>query len=1066
MELSWDNIDQVDQPKQTQQIKPVEEKSTDSNLTWESLEPKVPKKRSIWDDVISFGKGAIGAPAGMIKDTYQAFQDSFGEPPETLTEIYNEFHQGNLTEEAYNQKVTDYANKYDKNLIDVVQTAINIKTMFKAAGAVPRPVWDTVLAGSSAYRIAKGEDPGDVGRDVGKILTYRTLFKVGGKTIGKIQEGRTGIRINPVTGKKEFMVKIDPRKVNINDIMLKARRVEPVTNKEKALSLALEQYRKAHGLKALRKPFKLWVPDATVVPVTPVALLEDRTRSVRNKITALEKRVNLAAKTPEEISSKLASTTKVKSDTAKGLATTIFNSPEAQIARQLEKPNHFKSMIKSYDKESLKRATGTQEVTRRLQNAKVFIERNTLMGPSLGTLMDGTKDLPQLMYEGGEVGPVNKYVVLPTIDSFFRKVDMSDSLTLGSTTPIQELAPKNYLTQVETYGNQGELKISWHQKIAALAHAENIENRIILAKSGINETVLSQMSKNLTDNDIKILNTIRGHLNKTTPGIIQPAYRDIHGDHINLPVSPVGDLNREQYQKYLASIPKNPKLSGYGFPRMYENNQGQPVLQNRMTQLLEEINSTHVNPRQQTGFLEQRKKAQGISLKLDLDLFEGIKKHNDLVARFGSMGKTLSEVGGILNKVENIHKKEFGDANVTTMRNWISDLLIGAPATPGTFSKMIDAQRMATYTATLTQTPTKVALMQTASVGPAIEIVGLNNYQDAVEDFLSNPKQMMEDVNKVSPLMRTRFAHYTQADIENATKLAKNTNIAKLTKGAKAYNKFMSIPTGTMDKMVAYPTWLAGRAKWLKIHPGDTQGANKMGDIAAMTTQPMTQEAFRPEITRRDPMGKNMMLYNSGRLQHGNLITKAWANYKNKNIGRGEFVKKMYYYLFLPALTTGLAVQSYTAPERRPKTPQEAGAFYAKSVVNILPGVTSFIGAMEYNKGQMTLPALGNISLAGKYILKTMNSKSNIEQLANGIQAALAVPGLNAQQVKNAAAFAKSAIEQDPQYKRMIMSEYQAGNQTLEQEIRSMTRALEKSFEKGIPTKKDFLRDEIDEMLR
>lgn len=1080
----------------------------------EKVAPVVDKFLNFAGDAYDFGMGVVKAPAKIFSEAYdyykqnQAYKEYEQQAPilseqvkrgeitreqyldqldaimgeRSLATLQLQFQNKKITPEEYGIAIREFAEKNDKPLWDVGQTLIGLY----GASKIPLKVLNTIVAGTSTARLASGEDPEVVGSDLGKLYIYRQAFKLGTKTIGRVVEGAQGNRINSATGSREHAIIIDPKKTDIKALLIKVRSGSFTSPDEQKLAQAITDQIRVLGIKrVLNKPFKIWTPVQTDIPATPAALLEDRTKKVAATVDALERKIDLGAKSPQAIAAQLKQTAKLgtpqdvkgkealakytenlrlKEASKDAYAKIIYDSPEAVTVRNLREPNAAKDMLKAIPKAEMKiRGTGG-EIAGAAHNLKNLFDRGLLNNSTLTAMIDGTKNQGELLLNNEPLGPMSQNLDQPIYLATRNSIKLAEQINteLGV---VAMNAPKNYDTFIETFENK---QFSWPQKINILAHAENYENRMILNRSGISESIISQMVNSLTDNDITALNAIRAHFNVSLPNLIKPAVREIRGAEPTIPVAPVGDLTKEQYANYLKEIPNNKELSGYGAPRFYEEGKGTPIFQNRIQELIEEVSDGSIGrpaikAKLQEGFLKQRK--EGVNIPLKLDLFDNLQKHAKDVAKYAYLGPTLHRTGRYFKKIESELTTQYGAEITNSIRDWMNDLLIGAPATFGEWDKKIDEQRMLAYAFTLTRNPIKIALMQTASAPNAMSIVGVQNYQSALDEVLSNPT-VIEDIRNESPIMRTRFAHITQADMMDVLSSAKNTALSKLKKGQKEYVQIMTVASNVMDKVTASAAYLAAKRLYLERNPNATnEEAAIVAERATGASQPMTQEFFRPAALRRNPITKQILLYNTQRVQVYNRLVENQNNFNNKNINYGEYIKNIMMHYVIPVTQLLLISSAFVPLSKQAKTPAEKGLAWAKVALGSLPALSQVVGALEYNEGSIQIGSFAHIAAAGKYALKTVKSKNLIEGTANAIQASLALFGNNLQVPKNITAFARSVMDNDPQFKRIFMSDYEAGYMDITEEMSYMKRELKKDLPKR-PTRADLLRDPWEEILK
>jgi len=355
--------------------------------------------------------------------------------------------------------------------------------------------------------------------------------------------------------------------------------------------------------------------------------------------------------------------------------------------------------------------------------------------------------------------------------------------------------------------------------------------------------------------------------------------------------------------------------------------------------------------------------------------------------------------------------------------------------------------------------------MQLASVFPAAQEVGYVRIAETMDNCIANPAQYHTLIQAAHPLLRARFVHVTEADIKKIATEGKNSVLRGVTKVVKKYAEFNSITTWAMDKFVTESHYLAAMDQWLEKHPGDYQGASRYSLFSVISKQPMTPEVTRPSFTKV-VLGKAGSMFNSQKIQNGNILLKSYGAYKNGKISGEEMASRFVNVVILPTLMVGAVISAFTPVAKKAKTTAEKALLYSKIAISQLPGVNNLVGAFEYNEGEVSVPALANVSYGNKAILKSLSSKTNLEKFAKMIEATFAYGGVSLQTPKNLAAFAKSVIDGDPLYKRLIMTDYQSGEMSIEAEMKMLKKEMMKGIVSPKEIQSELLRDVWKDILK
>jgi len=673
-----------------------------------------------------------------------------------------------------------------------------------------------------------------------------------------------------------------------------------------------------------------------------------------------------------------------------------------------------------------------------LQNAVAGFERNVMTPESFFSALDGNQTTAKLANQGLSAGPYVENFWLPAKQLFKQRVVLKEDFGASKEVILSKF-PQKYKQLSDTFDGK---TFTYQEKIYALALSKNSDSLSRLMNSGFTISILDQMKKSI--------GILPGHDVVENP-VVQSVFQYFHKGR-PLVEGAIKDLTGE-----------TPDLPEFYAPMYNAVNRGNPSFDSKEIHALKDLTGTKAKP--STSRLKSIKK--GVKLRLDLDLEKGMDRYADEVSRY-PMIPYHNRAMKLLGQSSPSLSDEYSPFVVKNIREWLNDVTVGSPSTFGEFDKVIDKGRLLGYGFILSKNPFKIGAIQAASAFNAADLIGYSEFGEALSDIVANP-QISDIIRKESPLMRTRFAHLEQQE----RALQTNTGISGpknfLTKAERAYVKALGIPTSAVDKAMAGAGYLGSKRKWARLHPksSNIDQINYAEDVVG-NTQPMTQDLYRPSLTRRNVLGKTIAAFHTQRNQVASQQISTNNAYRNGKIGKIEWAKTHINQSLMPPLYLTLVSLAFTPPAKRNiKKATDFSIAYGKRVLGTLPLFSTWLGTLEYGKGKMRIPGFKPFEFVGENILKIMKDPELISALALSFESFMAMRGVNLQVPKNIAAVVKTAMEGDVDLQRLIKSGSETGDPlTTMERFKKGKRERSSNLRKRKAKMKRTLDDQINDILQ
>lgn len=462
----------------------------------------------------------------------------------------------------------------------------------------------------------------------------------------------------------------------------------------------------------------------------------------------------------------------------------------------------------------------------RTEGDKRFLERLQ------GLLRQGDASLLKVeqlfeWWDGGRVdGPWHQYLFNTASKAQTAELDYTARITAKISKAVNSM-PKNIRKrmheQIEIPGLGRPLTRRTAVGIALNAgNASNWRKMVRgegMKRDGLSELQLRAAIDALSKEEIEYVNSVWELLESMWPDV-EALYKDLRG------IAPP-KVKTRPFQA------KNGLLKGGYYPVMYEqalSKQGELQAQANIGGLMDE---DFVRASLPSSHSKAREEAFAAPVNLDLDM---LPAHLAGVIKDLTWRKWMIDANWILNDraILSAIEEHAGKEYTALLRDWVkrtvNDRNHASLKSLSLWKRIVEGLRFNTMIAGM---GFKAATMtsQVSGVGPAIEVVGLDNFREGVSYVLKNRKKAYDEMVELSGEMRHRL-ETKDRDIRQKLLLlqGKDDLLSQV-------QDFALRGIGYADLMVSTPTWWGGYFKGLKEYDGDQKLAIESGDRAVRLSQ-------------------------------------------------------------------------------------------------------------------------------------------------------------------------------------------------------------------------------------